>query len=93
MLAVECLDPMEVGVRSAKTWDCLSFDSNFHKRIEIAMTRTVNFTESKSQSPVCSSSRSESRANLPSLPLVPIASPCPWCVRTVLPSVLCLIAG
>ena len=36
-------------VRSAKTWDCFIFDSNSHKRIGIAMTRTVNFTESNSQ--------------------------------------------
>ena len=40
---------LRVGVRSAKTWDCFIFDSNSHKRIGIAMTRTVNFTESNSQ--------------------------------------------
>lgn len=51
VLVVKCLDPFsKVGVRSAKTWDCFIFDSNSHKRIGIAMTRTVNFTESKSQS-------------------------------------------
>jgi hypothetical protein len=63
---------MQVGVRSAKTWDCFIFDSNSHKHIEIAMARTANFTESKSQSPVCNSSRSDSCANLPSLLLVPV---------------------
>jgi hypothetical protein len=35
---------MKVGVSSAKIWDCFIFDSNSHKRLGIAMTRTVNFT-------------------------------------------------
>lgn len=43
---------MKVGASSAKTWDCFIFDSNSHKHIGITMTRTANFTESKSQSPV-----------------------------------------
>lgn len=85
---------LRVGVRSAKTWDCFIFDSNSHKRIGIAMTRTVNFTESNSQNQFATVRArilaQTYRAYLWSLSPYPVDT---WCVWIVPPSVLSLIAA